>query len=85
MGYIYARGTQLWLGYWDLAKKLYQKRTGWVVGEEANARAALTAIEESIKAGGDPDAVVIGPATVRQSVRRTLVKSEDGSGPRGGV
>jgi hypothetical protein len=65
MSYIFARGTRLWLGYWDLAKKLYQKRTGFVVGEEAKARVALAEIEASIKAGGDPDAVVIGPATVR--------------------
>ncbi len=70
MSYIFARGTRLWLGYWDLAKKLHQKRTSFVVGEEAKARAALAEIESSIKAGGDPDAVVIGPATVRYYAER---------------
>ena len=38
MSYVFARGIRLWLGYWDLAKKLHQKRTGFVVGEEAKAR-----------------------------------------------
>ncbi len=65
MGYLYARGTVLWFGYWDLAKKLHQKRTSFVVGQEEQARAELVKIEDFIKAGGDPDAVIIGPATVR--------------------
>jgi integrase len=81
MSYIFARGTRLWLGYWDLAKKLHQKRTGFVVGQEAQARAALDQIEESIKAGGDPDAIVIGPATVRQySERWSKVRMAQGLG-----
>jgi Phage integrase central domain len=70
MGYVYARGERLWLGYWDATKKLHQKRTGYVVGEEAKARAELDKIEAEIKAGSDADAPFIGPVTVRRYAER---------------
>ncbi len=66
MGYVYARGQQLWIGYWDSNKKLYQKRTAFLLGQEAEAGAALDQIEADLKAGGDPNAVFIGPITVRR-------------------
>ncbi len=70
MGYVYARGQQLWIGYWDANKKLYQKRTTFLIGQEVEARAALDKIEADLKAGGDPNAIFFGPVTVRRYAER---------------
>lgn len=69
MGYVYARGQKLWIGYWDLTKKLHQKRTDFLVGQENEAREALNQIEAEIKAGAEPD-TLIGPITVRRYAER---------------
>ena len=66
MGYVYKRGKRLWIGYWDAAKKLQQSSTGLPVGQEAKALEALRKIEERIQAGGEVDALLLGPMTVRR-------------------
>ncbi|HJU21234.1 MAG TPA: site-specific integrase [Casimicrobiaceae bacterium] len=68
MGYIYARGSRLWAGFWDHTKKLHQKQTPFVVGQEDDARAALERAEAEVAAGVDTETIVIGPTTVKQHI-----------------
>jgi len=70
MGYVYARGSRLWIGYWDQSKKLHQKRTDFLLGQETEARAELNKIEAEIKAGADPNAAFVGAITVRRYTER---------------
>ncbi len=65
MGTVYPRGNQLWIGFYDpVAGKRVCKGTKYVVGQEAQARAALELIEEKLAAGA-PVAGLAGPATVK--------------------
>jgi integrase len=50
MGYIYRRGTMLWMGFTDAAGREKQEATGFVVGQEAKARRKLARTEASVAA-----------------------------------
>jgi integrase len=79
MGYVYARGNKLWLGYHDLQNKLQQVPTEFLVGQEDQARGALAKIEARVKEGVEPDDLVLGPLTVRRYAERwTKERTENG-------
>ncbi len=72
MGYVYARGNRLWLGYWDAAKKLQQVPTGLPLHREAEAHEALGKIMARVKAGESYDEADLGPVTVRRYAARWI-------------
>ena len=66
MGYVYARGNRLWIGYFDLQQKLQQASTGLAIGQEEKARETLHKIESRITAGEEINELMIGTLTVRR-------------------
>jgi integrase len=52
MGTVYKRGRWLWLGFKDHRGEWRYQSSGYRVGQEAHAKAALRAIEEEIRRGG---------------------------------
>jgi len=57
MGYVYARGSRLWIGYRDADGRPVQRSSGFLVGAEAKAEALLRELEgpppSEIKAAPD--------------------------------
>ena len=68
MGYLYTRGTKIWMGYRDAQGNSRQRSTGLPVGQEAAAAEQLRQIEAGI-ANGAPEPAA-APTTVRQYERR---------------
>ena len=69
MGSVYARGSKLWFEFKGPDGKRVQRASGFVVGQEEQARAVLERIEQRLDArkavGGDD----LGPLTVEQYAR----------------
>jgi len=64
MGYVYKRGSKLWIGYHDAQGKLQQVSTGLKAGSEREARQVLQRIEARIEAGVELGEAEDGPLTV---------------------
>ena len=75
MGYVYARGGKLSIGYIDAAGKPRQKATGYSVGDEDLARETLREVEALVEARREyaPDG---GPLTLERFASKWL-KSRD--------
>ena len=70
MGYVYKRGTKLWLGYFDAKGKLQQVASGLEAGDEKKAKKVLEKIEARVRAGVELGEAEEGPVTVRRYVVR---------------
>jgi len=70
MGYIYKRGSALWLGYRDVNGKLNQVASGLKAGEEKKARQVLQRIEARIGIGLELEEDKSGPVTVARYAAR---------------
>jgi integrase len=51
MGTVYPRGNRLWIGFYDAKGERQLRPTSYVVGQDAQARAALELVEDRIRAG----------------------------------
>jgi hypothetical protein len=79
VGYVFARGRRLWVGFHDEKGKLQQQSTGLDLGKKREAKKVLERIEARIRAGIDLGVAEQGPVTVaRYVVRWTAERKTQG-------
>lgn len=74
-GSVYARGNVLWLAFKVNGKRVLQS-SGYRLGEEAKARAALARIRDRIAAGEAMGVADLGPVTVSRFAEQWVTQRE---------